>query len=236
MKSLPDLICAWPLHLDYPLFRKMIKENRRQFNKVIIVFTDMNVRDPNYKIYAQQIMKDDKVTFMDCSPMESGEDWRNKAMNMALSVSNSEWVYFTEQDFLPVPEFWREIQGLMKRTDVFGRYQGGRLHPCSWFIKRELLNRTSKDFGANGDKGYDHFGLIQRWLDKHDIIMGVIPERLGHHMNGLSQNLHMLQIGLEPNYNPPEFKGYIEDCLKEDMPSDMKTLFLSYLNDENISR
>lgn len=227
-----DLIISWPLHLDYPLFRKMIKENRNFFNKVIVVFTDMNVRDPNYKTYVQQAMTEDKITFMDCLPTEANEDWRNKAVNMALSISNSEWIYFTEQDFLPVPEFWREIGGLMARTDVFGRFQKERLHPCCLFIKRELLNKTSKDFSANGDKEYDHFGLIQKWLDKQDIIIGVIREKLGHHMNGLSQNLHLLQTGSEPNHAPPEFKQYVKDCLKEDLPPDMKTLFLFYLGEE----
>jgi hypothetical protein len=207
----------------------MIKENREHFNKVIIVWTDMNVRDPNYKIYVQQAMRNDKITFLDCLPAEANEDWRNKAINMALSVSDSEWVYFTEQDFILSGYFWREVTDLMKRCEVFGRYQEGRLHPCCLFIKRYLLNKTSLDFSANGDKGYDHFGLIQNWIDKKDIICGVIFEQYGHHMNGLSQNLYLLQIGEVPNYNPPEFRVYIHDCLQEDMPPDMRQLFESYV-------
>src|SRR3990167_7252198 len=198
MKNLPDLVVCHPLHLDYPLWREMIKE--------------------------------DDITFLDCLPIVAGEDWRNKAVNMALSISNSEWVYFTEQDFIPVPEFWREVTDLMKRADVFGKYEGNRLHPCCFFIKRELLNRTSKDFGANGDKGYDHFALIQKWINSHNIICGVIFSQFGHHMNGLSQNLHMLQIGLEPNYQPERFKEYCKQCLLlDDLHPAFEKLFKEYL-------
>lgn len=224
-----DAVLCHPTHLDYPLFRKYIRENRKRFNKIIVVFTDMAIRDPNYKNYVQEALKDDKITFLDCIRAESGEDWRNKAVNMALTVSDSEWVFFWEQDFIPVPEFWREVGGLMQRTEVFGRYQEGRLHPCCLFIKRELLDKTSKDFSAYPDKGMDHFGMIQKWLDSKNVICGVIFSQYGHHMNGLSQNLHMLQTGEEPNYNPPEFRKYVRDCLEEDMPPDMRTLFLEYL-------
>lgn len=228
--NLPDAIVTWPRHLDYPLFRKCVKENRDKFNKLIIVFTDMNVRDPDYRLYVREAMKEENILFLDCLPAEAKEDWRNKAVNMALTVSDSEWVWFWEEDFIPVPELWREVKDLMQRVDVFGRYQERRLHPCCLFIKRKLLDRTSKDFSAYPDKGMDHFGLIQKWLESHDIITGVIFAQYGYHMNGLSQNLHMLQTGLEPNYAPPEFKKYVQDCLTEDIPPDMRELFEGYLN------
>lgn len=227
--SLPDLIVCNPTHLYFPLFTKMIKENRKQFDKVIMVMTDMAVRDPNYRLYIREAMANEGVIFLDCPRAESGQDWRNEAIKMALYVSQSPWVYFTEQDFIPVPEFWREVTDLMQRTEVFGRYQEGRLHPCCLFIKRGLLDKTSKDFSAYPEKGMDHFGMIQKWLESKDIICGVIFSQYGHHMNGLSQNLHMLQNGEQPNYAPPEFKKYVEECLKEDIPPDMVLLFKSYL-------
>jgi len=82
-----DLICCHPFHLDYPLWREFIKNNRDRFNKVIVVFTDMNVADLDYREFVQTTMKKDKITFMDCLPAEANEDWRNKAINMALTVS-----------------------------------------------------------------------------------------------------------------------------------------------------
>ncbi|MEK6881126.1 MAG: hypothetical protein AABY22_16015, partial [Nanoarchaeota archaeon] len=101
-----DLIVSHPKHLDYPLFRQFIKENRAHFKKVLIVFTDMNVPDLDYRSFIQDAMRKDKITFMDCLPAEADEDWRNKAINMALSVSDADWVYFTEQDFFPQEGFW----------------------------------------------------------------------------------------------------------------------------------
>lgn len=232
MKS--DLIACWPKHIDYPLWRQFIKENRKHFDKVIVVFTDMNVANLDYRQFIQDQMNpsrlDKKIIFLDCLPVEANEDWRNKAVNMALSISDNEWVYFTEQDFLPIEKFWREIDAMAKRVDVFGYYQDQRLHPCCIFIKRELLNRTSKNFGVVTDK-LDHFGKLQEDLEKKDILIGVVKSYLGKHMNGLSQNLHMLQTGIEPNYNPEEFKEYCRRCLEiESLHSDFNELFNAYIS------
>lgn len=229
--NLPDLIVCNPTHIYFPLFTKFIKENRKHFDKVIMVFTDMAIRDPNYVLYIREAMASEGIIFIDCPRAESGEDWRNKAIKLALNVSKAEWIYFTEQDFFPQNDFWREVGDLMVRTNVFGRYQDSRLHPCCLFIKRALLEKSSMDFSAYPDKGMDHFGLIQKWLDGKDIICGVIFSQYGYHMNGLSQNIHMLQTGEEPNYAPPEFREYVKKCLAEDMPPDMQDLFYSYLGE-----
>ena len=50
----PDLIESWPQHLDYPLHRKFIKENRDRFAKVIIVFTAMNAQG-DYREFVKNI-------------------------------------------------------------------------------------------------------------------------------------------------------------------------------------
>ena len=225
-----DLIVCNQRHVIFPLWMEFIQDNRDRFDKVIIVFTDMKVPDLDYRNYMQDQMEKDKITFLDCLPVEGDEDWRNKAINMALTVSEAEWIYFTEQDFLPNERFWKEIDALSNRTDVFGWYQGGRLHPCCIFIKRELLNRTHKDFGVTKDVS-DHFGKFQEDLDKKDIIIGVIHPTLGEHMNGLSQNMYMLQSGLEPNYQPGEFKEYCRKCLLLDnLHPDFRELFSWYLD------
>ena len=224
-----DLICCHPFHLDYPLWREFIKNNRDRFNKVIVVFTDMNVADLDYREFVQTTMKKDKITFMDCLPAEANEDWRNKAINMALTVSNAEWIWFMEEDFFPQNNFWKEVEDLMKRCDVFGYYQDARLHPCCIFIKRELLDKTSKNFGVIRDEA-DHFSRIQKNLESKDIMIGVIPSYLGKHMNALSQNMFMLQNGEEPNYQPEEFKEYCKQCLLlEDLHTDFLKLFREYV-------
>lgn len=225
-----DLIVTWPTHLDYPLFRQLIKKDRKQFNKVFVVFTEMNAGTADYKQYIKEAMAKDRVTFVEPEPSKAGSDWRNVAINSALPLSDSEWIYFCEQDFIPAEGFWREVHDLQTRVDVFGHYQGDRLHPCCLFIKRELLDRTKKDFGADPDNGFDHFGKLQRDLGKQNCIIGVVKSNLGHHMNGLSQNLFMLQKGEEPNYKPPEFEEYCNECLYLDMPPDLRELMEWYIS------
>ena len=224
----PDLLCVWPKHIDYPLFRKFIKENRDEFNKVIVIFSDMAV-DLNYSTYVRQAMKDDRVMFKNIKRAETGKDWRNEAIHEALLLSTSDWIAFWEQDFIVKEGFFREVKALSQRVDVFGYYQDERLHPCCIYIKRALLDKTCKDFSPIPDIS-DHFSRIQRDLEKKDILIGVIPHRIADHLNGLSQNIHILQEGGEPNYNPEAFRKYCEECLTvEDIHPDFKKLFQEYL-------
>ena len=226
---LPDLILTNPVHIDYPLFRKFIKDSRKRFNKAIIVFTDMNVPDLDYRQHIRKTMAEDKVTFLKCLPAEANEDWRNKAIKMALTVSTSDWICFMEQDFIVKEGFFEDMEALSQRVDVFGYYQDERLHPCCIYIKRALLDKTCKNFSPIPDIS-DHFSRIQRDLEKKDILIGVIPHRIADHMNGLSQNIHILQEGGEPNYNPEAFRKYCEECLTvEDIHPDFKKLFEWYL-------
>lgn len=224
----PDLIIVHPIHLDYPLWKKFITDNRDQFHKVIIIFTFMNAGLKDYRKFVIESMSKDKIIFIDNDEVKAQDDWRNVAINKALKYSNSEWIYFTEQDFIPKGNFWREVEDLMQRVEVFGYYQDTRLHPCCLFIKRELLEKTSKNFGVIKDK-LDHFGKIQEDLENKDIIIGVIPSYLGEHMNGLSQNLYMLQLGQEPNYEPEKFKEYCSKCLELPTHPDFEILFKKYL-------
>lgn len=212
----PDLIVCWPQHLDYPLWREFIHDNRSRFYRVIVVFTNMNT-DGDYRQWIKDVMAQDDIAFMHNDSVSAEQDWRNVAVNKALSYSKSEWVFFTEQDFIPKGNFWKEVDDMAKRVEVFGYFQEGRLHPCCIFIKREMLDKTHKDFGVVKDE-LDHFGRLQQDLENEEIIIGMIPSYLGHHLNGLSQNMWMLQHGEEPNYQPEEFKEYCKKSLEVTVP------------------
>ena len=231
MKPEIDLIICHPIHLTYPLWMKFIHENRERFNKVIVIFTFMNAGSGDYRKFVTDTFSKDNIICVDNDEVEAKDDWRNIAINKALKYSNSEWVYFTEQDFTPKGNFWHEIEDLMKRVAVFGYYQDARLHPCCIFIKKELLNNTSKNFGVIRDVS-DHFSRFQQELEKKDIMIGVIPSYLGEHMNALSQNMYMLQNGEEPNYQPERFKEYCKQCLLlENLHPDFRKLFSEYLKE-----
>lgn len=212
----PDILVAWPVHLDYPLFRKFIHDNRDRFSKVIVIFTQMNA-GKDYRTWLQEEFNKDGIISITNDIVEAKDDWRNLAVNRGLSYSDAEWIWFTEQDFFPQEGFWDVVETLSKSTDVLGYFQENRLHPCCIFIKRDCLGKTNHNFGVVKDK-LDHFGQIQKDLDENKVPIGIISSYYGQHLNGLSQNMYLLQCGEQPNYEPEKFKEYCRKCLQIDLP------------------
>ena len=79
----------------------VIHNNVDKFNKIIIVFTDMKTSG-DYRQWIQNVMAKDNVTFIENDEVSSGKDWRDVAVQKALKLSTSEWIWFTEQDFTPI--------------------------------------------------------------------------------------------------------------------------------------
>lgn len=218
----PDIIISWPRHVDYPLWRQFIRDNRNRLSKVIIVFTNMNT-DGDYRQFVQDAMARDDIIAVDNGPVLADQDWRSVAVNKALQYSDNEWVWFTEQDFSIKEGFWEEIErNVNMHYDAFGACIGTRLHPCCIFAKRKLIDSTSKNFGVIPDKS-DHFGIFQSEITNYTHID---PKTYGH-MNGLSQNMWMLQHGEEPNYEPGNFKDYLRECLECTVPIDPKFITMA---------
>ena len=216
----PNLIEVWPMHLDYPLHRQFLHDNRKKFSKVIVAFTNMNT-GVDYRDWLSQEMNRDGIITISVRGAAGNEDWRNVAIQEALAYSDAEWVWFTEQDFFPEPNMWNELQETLEMypiVDVIGVRQDTRLHPCCLFIKRTILNDTSRDFSAN-PPSHDHFGQIEKDLWNHipPVFMKIINPKLYRHMNGLSQNMWMMMQGQMPNYEPEKFLQYCKDCLKSDI-------------------
>lgn len=210
----PDVVVSWPKHLDYPLFRQMIRDNRDYFEKVIVVLTDMNV-GKDYTGFLRSALKPDRVIVLD-SPKPTGEeDWRNVAMTEALSNTKNPWIWFTEQDFSFKPGFWELVQEQMLVVPYIRVLVGERVHPCCIFVKRKLLNETSLDFSVIKDVS-DHFSKIQLELIGKPFFD--IPQELWTHLGGLSQNMYKIQTGEEAMYFPEEFKNYLKECLSVKVP------------------
>ena len=207
----PDLICVWPDTVDFPLFSKFLNEERDRFEKVIIVFSETNWG----KLTVSKVMGDiNDALFLPPLPTPPGEDWRNFAVNRALKHSFAQWIWFTEQDFTPKDGFFESVQKLEaeRKPDAMGILEETRLHPCSLFIKRSVLEKTTKDFSANPEKGYDHFGKL--WIDLEalpsKVRVGLLDPSLYTHMAGLTHNLHLLMQEKVPNYKPDEFYEYLQ--------------------------
>lgn len=213
----PDIIISWPRNCDYPLFREFIRLNRTQFNQVNIVFTGMK-QPSDYSGFVREDMFADWCLFIESPEYTGREDWRNVSVNEGLRHSlHSEWVLFLEQDFFMKPGFWEAVQGMAIHNDVIAVLEGDRMHPAFLMMKRTILNKTSKNFGAQPPE-YDHFGQIYRDLynmeKENQVKIKYIDRSLWLHMAGLSQNWYLLSSNQQPNYKLDEFEAYLMDCLE----------------------
>lgn len=204
----PDVICSWPHHADYPLFRQMILENRKYFDHVYVVFTQSTMPDPHFNRF---LLKN--VPYMEfISPPDSVGDWRNTAINYVLDhYSKAKNVLFLEQDFLIRDKrFWEVLFRDFEHNFIYYQ-EGERIHPACALVTREVIDRTSRDFTARPPL-YDHFGLFFREVNA--MANGINIEDLGlhsnedyYHMAGFTQNYYCIQNN-QPLYKPEEFLAY----------------------------
>jgi len=218
----PDVILTWPKNCDYPIWRQFIHEERHRFNEIILVFMETN-QGYDYREFVRGATFKDHILCVDSPMIPPDADWRNIAVNFGLQQSlHSEWLWFTEQDFFPMSGFF-DLLYLYMEGDALavGVHDGPRLHPCSLFIKRQVLNSTSKNFGIVPGK-IDHFGLIQLDIEKIERDTGrkiaIMPQERYKHMAGLSHNYSLMERGEAPNYKPDEFKNYLRNCFKVKVP------------------
>lgn len=214
----PDVLVTWPRNCDYPLWRQWIKDNRFRFNRVIVVFMETNQGD-DYRDFLRQILPEDNVVVLDSPAPQSGEDWRNVAICEGLKHSSAEWVWFTEQDFFVLTEqFWDEVHKAVDqiKVEAVGVLQGARVHPCSLFVKREIINRTRFNFGIEPNKS-DHFGMFTEDLANMLVPTAIVandPEQPSyHHYNGLSHNWSLASQNETPNHELDRFLDYLLQCL-----------------------
>lgn len=216
-----DVIVSWPRNCDYPLWRQFIRDNRERFNEVIVAFTETNFGE-DYRQFIRQAMFEDHVQFVEPRSLTGSEDWRNVAVNAALLHSyNAPWIWFTEQDFLvdPGEEYWKMIEAASDLDyNVMAWYEGERFHPASIHIRRDLLNRTGKDFSIMPDRG-DHFIRIHKELEAMQSPIYRIDKH-AQHLNGLSHNMTLISRGEAPNYKPEQIKKWLCDSLTVEVPLD----------------
>ena len=204
-----------------------MRDNRTRFNEVLISFMDTNA-GPDYRSFVRQAMFTDYVQFGDAPTPIGNEDWRNLSVNaMLLHSYNAPWLWFTEQDFYPLPGFWESVE-TYERTgfEVIAVFQGGRMHPCCIFITRNALNQTRKNFGIVPGVS-DHFSMIQEDLANAKIPVGIINRDTYFHHNGLSHNMTLLYNGEQPNYEPEKFSEWLQECLQVSVPLDQRFIELA---------
>lgn len=153
----PDVIVCWPRDRDFPRWRDFLARERHRFAKVIVVFTGHGWDDRRPFVRAAL---DPGITCTD-SPERGHRDWRDVAINHALTLSDAEHVWFTEPDFhiTDADAFWA---AMARVRQAVGLRDGDRWHPSSLLVTRRYIDRTLRYFGP--DPG-GHFHTFSRQLD-----------------------------------------------------------------------
>lgn len=160
-----DRILQWCVYADYPIFRSHAAKYRDRVNKIILYPSKQHgVLD--LEAFAKKVFPE---TWVAPVPIEYGvEDWRQAETIPLLAHSNSEWLWFTEQDFFCKnwDKFYEDVERAMKYSDMVGWWNETHfpyMHPSCLFIKREMLEKTNKDFRAHPEIfGSDHFAMISK--------------------------------------------------------------------------
>lgn len=220
LESSVDVIVCWPRNCDYPLFRWFLHEHRSYFRDVFVVFTE-TYQGYDYRSFVQESMNDkfeDNITFIQSPAVTGDNDWRNVAVNAALEQSSGNWVWFIEQDlFITHKAFWPMMAKYMYNFDMVAYKEGARVHPANLWVKKEWINKSSKNFGIEKDTS-DHFYKFYNSIRLQGAKIKYVPYPNAnfYHMNGLSHNMSLLERDEPITYNPEDFLGYLELCFLQE--------------------
>lgn len=220
-----SVVITWPRSCDYPLWRQFLRENRSLFNEVVIAFMETNW-GYDYRGFLKDAMKSDGCIFIDPPIVGSDSkvlpnDWRSVSVNGCLSAlhnsnSNSQYIWFTEQDFFVKEGFWKWVKN--RTEDVICVKTNNRIDPCCIFMNTIKLNLTRKDFSAATNRNLDHFGLLQEDIERLSVSIAVIPEEYYRHMAGVSHNFYLTTFDKPPCYKVDEFCDYLRESLLVNVP------------------
>lgn len=164
-----DVVSQWCVFADYPIFRMHMARHRDRFNKIIL-YPSRHHGYVDLEEFAKKVFPE---TWVDPVAIDYGvEDWRQAETDPCLKHVTSEWIMFSEADFFveDLEVFYDKIEEAMKTSDAIGWWNDTHfpyLHPCCFFIKRELFERTNKDFRAHPEiNGCDHFAMLTRDIER----------------------------------------------------------------------
>lgn len=240
-----SLCLSWISACDYPLFREWIRKWGVNFFDEIIIYWDVQFRHPFYWAFIQQDLSQfPEIKFLD--PVDYGfgvGDWRHAATTELIKHATGDWLCSIEQDWFT--DNWEKLfsgtQKAMETSDMFGwmnptnnRY----IHPSYFFIKREVLEQTNKDFSAHPEiNGSDHFAMITyqaqaagiKVLSLQDLgyTCDFSPDANCFHLGGVNQNyLNGMTEGYQL-HRPEAFLVYNYLCRQANIPQDDKFLAIS---------
>lgn len=223
-----DLLIQHSIYCVYPLWMKHLQKHRGRFQKVILYPSDHN-REVSFKDYLYETIQETWVKDHTIDWTTPGIDWRQAETEPMLPLSDTEWIYFTEPDWIvkDYVNFYDKVEEAMKDADVIGWLNPTNfpyIHPSCFFIKREVLEKTQKDFRAHPEiNGCDHFAMITADVKKlggkivslQDLGFNcdVSPDADCFHLGGLTSNY--IDGILNPSFEfhrPEIFAVYNYEC------------------------
>lgn len=196
MKPKIDIISQICTAVDYPLFWATLTKYRSKFNKIILYGSKhhgvLTLEDYLKKNFPETWIKTDIDWTI------PGIDWRQAETEPCLELSDAEWILFLEQDFFcdDWNKLWTDVEKAMETSDMIGWWNPTNfpyIHPCFLLMKRELLNRTKKDFSAHPEiNGGDHFAMITHDVQELGVKiiklqdLGWIDPEHAFHLGGLT--------------------------------------------------
>src|SRR3990167_2408288 len=160
-----DIISQICIYNDYPLYRQLLTKYRDKFNKIIL-YPSRHHGVIDMEEFLRRVFPETWVTGHTIDWTTPRIDWRQAETEPCLQLSDAEWILFMEQDFFvdDWDKFWSNVEEAMKDADMIGWWNQtafSYVHPCFLLIKRELLEKTKKDFRAHPEvNGCDHFAMI----------------------------------------------------------------------------
>ena len=231
----PDVLITWPSGCDYPLFRLNMSLWEPMINDVIVGFYAHGA--PDYTGFIKEHFP--QADFV--SSAETGMAWRERAVELELEKSISDVVCFSEQDF-----FFGNSDSLKRCVEALGKWdtigirQGSRLHPCFLLTKRELVEKTSKDFSVKGDHK-DHFFQFGKeirevgsFVDLSEL--GLYEGRDWFHLSSLTWNLFRIKDNNPSEmHNLADFMIYNYMSRTTRVPQDPRWLAFTYYAESLLS-
>lgn len=170
MKHTIDLVSQVCIFVDYPLWRAWVGEYRSKFDKVILYASRHHGITDLEEFWRKELPETWVSEKIDWT--EPGIDWRQRETTPLLEKSEAEWILFMEADFFcdDWDKLWKDVEEAMKTADAIGWWSASAfpyIHPCFLLIKREMLDKTKKDFRAHPEiDGSDHFAMITRDVEE----------------------------------------------------------------------
>lgn len=232
-----DIISQICVYCDYPLWRKMVRDYRDEFNKVILYPSKQHGVCDLEDFW----LKEFPETWVAREPIDYGiTDWRQGETEPLIAVSDAEWLWFMEADFFVTnwKKLFRDFKDAMADgSELIGCWSPSQfpyMHPCCLLIKRELLDKTNKDFRAHPEiHGSDHFAMITRDAERLGAKITTL-EDLGYkewedyyHLGGLTYAFQDWKGNGKDHFgmkSPEAYYVYLEHANKADVVQSPKYL------------